>query len=129
VESTSYQTQLAACGAAVDKLRAEHPDAPDFQISINIGPVYGPIGKLTLFVDDFAAVVEWGRLLGVTPKPPYGPDCIQSDVTVTVDGVRIMVIGNSLCNSHGTEHDHDVCLKQARAEVSADLTDLAGVTS
>lgn len=118
--STSYQAQFAACAAAVDRLLAEYPGAPAVgtHVSIAVGRFYGA-GHVSLHVADLAAALEWARLLGVAPYI-YGSDVIQANADKTVDGVRFQFVGNTRCGSHGTEHDHEVCLEQARAEASAE---------
>jgi hypothetical protein len=126
VESTSYQAKLAACGAVIDRLLAEHPDGPATRdITVNVGP-YGPLGgQVNLHLSTFAAVVGWARLLNATPRGAYGSgDVIQTDFTVTVDNVAVHALGSTSCAFGDVAHEHTTCLEQARAEAASLLGEL-----
>jgi hypothetical protein len=121
-QDTSYQTQLAACGAVVDKLVAEHAEeVRTVSVDVNIGHNYGP-GKVTLFVDNLAAVVRWARILGVQVRSVYGSgDIMQADARAEVGGVHVHALGSSRCALGKVAHEHKTCLEQARAEAAREL--------
>ena len=118
VPQPSYRERAAACGAAPDKLLAANPDGPAITTAgFNVG--YSSGDHINVHVDGLAAVVAWGRSTDRPIRRVYGTnDILQADVTITVDGVRISIMGSSRCANAGTEHDHDGCLAQATAEAS-----------